>query len=374
MDEFFAVGAPGLESILALELTELGLRPPKIFKGPDGVPGYVEFAAAKGGVMKANLHLRSAERVVVRIGTFTATTLPDLKTSAGKLAWERFIRPGRALDVHVKCAKSKLNHEGAIADRVTTALEGRLKTKSQISPSGLPQRVVIHAKDDVFTVDIDSSGEPLHRRGYRLDGAKAPLKETLAAALLIASGWDRKSNLLDPFCGSGTIAIEAALMAEGLPPGQGRRFAFMEWPQFDHGEWEWTKAAVRRFPTGPILKITASDRDAGAIDAARANAARAGVTERIDFSVRALSAVESPVGPGFIVTNPPYGVRVSEGKDLRDLYAQFGKFARALGVGWTTTMISGDSRLTRATGLPFDQGLSTLNGGLNVRVVSFRPR
>ena len=374
MEEYFAVGAPGLESLLAIELTELGLRRPKIFTAPDDYPGHVAFDAGKNAVMKANRYLRSADRVIVRLGTFAATTFPEFKAAAARLPWERFIAPDRPVRLRIKCAKSKINHEAGIAECAGEALGARLKTKAKISQDDSAQLIFVQAFQDVFTVDIDSSGEPLHRRGYRLAGAKAPLKETLAAALLIASGWDRKSTLLDPFCGSGTIAIEAALLAEGLAPGRDRRFAFMDWPGFDHGDWEWTKASVRRFPIAPYPKILASDRDEGAIKAARANAERAGVAERVEFSVRAVSAVEPPPGPGFIVTNPPYGVRVSEGKDLRDLYAQFGNVVRGLGPEWTTTILSGDPRLTRATGLAFDDGLPTLNGGLGVRVSSCRPR
>ncbi len=374
MEEYFAVGAPGLEPLLAVELTELGLRRPKIFTAPDDYPGYVAFDAGKNVVLKANLHLRCADRVIVRLGTFKATTFPEFKAETSRLAWERFVSPGRTVRFRVKCAKSKLNHEAAIAQRAGEALSARLKAEVKASSEDSAPLILIQATQDVFTVDIDSSGEPLHRRGYRLASAKAPLKETLAAALLIASGWDKKSTFLDPLCGSGTIAIEAALMAEGLAPGRDRRFAFMDWPGFDHGDWEWTKAAVRHFPMAPYPKILASDRDEGAIRAARANAERAGVSERIEFSVRALSAVGPPPGPGFIVTNPPYGVRVGEGKDLRDLYAQLGNVVRGLGPEWTTTILSGDPRLTRATGLSFDEGLSTLNGGLSVRLSSCRPR
>ena len=186
--------------------------------------------------------------------------------------------------------------------------------------------------------------------------------------MVMASGWNKLSPLLDPFCGSGTIPIEAALLAAKIPPGVRRRFAFMEWPHFDSKIWEKLLADTEKAIVSDTPQIIGSDRDAGAIRAAEANAERAGLSDRIEFSKRAISAIDPPPDPGWVVTNPPYGVRVSRTNDLRNLYAQFGKVMRAKCPGWRVTLICDRVQLIRNTGLNFDQGIPTMNGGLKVRL------
>jgi putative N6-adenine-specific DNA methylase len=187
--------------------------------------------------------------------------------------------------------------------------------------------------------------------------------------MVMASGWDKVSSLLDPFCGSGTIPIEAALLAGRIPPGYRRRFAFMDWPHFDSKVWEELLADAAKAIISGIPRIFGSDRDAGAIRAAQANVERADVAGCIEFSRRAISAIDPPSGPGWVVTNPPYGVRVSKTNDLRNLYAQFGKVMRAKCPGWWVTLICDRVQLIRNTGLDFDKGIPTTNGGLKVRLV-----
>ena len=174
---------------------------------------------------RANLHLRTASRVLVRLGDFYAAAFSELRKKAGRLEWERYLRPGQPVALHVTCHKSKLYHSDAVAERVAGAIGDRLgRPTTMLKPAeseddSPPQLVIVRLVNDHCTISIDSSGELLHRRGYRLATAKAPLRETLAAGMLLASGWDVRSPLIDPFCGSGTIAIEAALMRAGLPPG-----------------------------------------------------------------------------------------------------------------------------------------------------------
>jgi putative N6-adenine-specific DNA methylase len=187
--------------------------------------------------------------------------------------------------------------------------------------------------------------------------------------MLLASGWDRVSPLMDPFCGSGTIPIEAVLLARGTPPGYWRTFAFMNWPTFDRALWNTLRGPLSASPEWSPPRVFASDRDAGAIQAAQANAARVGVADGIEFSRRAVSSIDSPVGPGWIVTNPPYGKRLSFGKDLRNLYAQMGNTFRSKCPGWTVTMLCDSAQLVRATRLKFDEVISTTNGGLKVRLL-----
>jgi putative N6-adenine-specific DNA methylase len=369
--ELCAAGAPGLESVLALELTRLGLRPPRLSVADPAAGGRVEFEGDARALARACLFLRTADRVLVRAGGFNASDFASLRRGAARLPWERFLAPGRPVRVKADCRRSKLYHEGAVAERLAEGIGDRLGRPCALSKDERAPLVLVRAAGDAFVVEIDAAGEPLSRRGYRLASGKAPLKETLAAALVLASGWDRRGTLLDPFCGSGTIAIEAALMAAGTAAS--RRFACEDWPGADASAFARERASAAA-PSSPFPGILASDRDAGAVRAARANAERAGVADRIEFSVRAVSDAAAPPGPGWLVTNPPYGVRVSEGKDLRALYARLGSVARGLGPDWTVALLSANPALSRATGLSFDPGLPTLNGGLKVRVVVARPR
>ncbi|HMD89240.1 MAG TPA: hypothetical protein VKF38_08755, partial [Anaerolineaceae bacterium] len=202
---------------------------------------------------------------------------------------------------------------------------------------------------------------------YRLETAKAPLRETLAAGLLLAAGWDITAPLMDPFCGSGTISIEAALLARHIAPGKNRHFAFMDWPGFDSKLWQTHYAeALAGEQSNPNL-ILASDRDAGAIRIAQANAERANVQADIQFSCRAFSAIEPPPGPGWILTNPPYGVRVSPSHDLRDLYTHLGDVLRSLCPGWQIGILCASDYLAGHTRLQFDRTLPLVNGGIPVK-------
>jgi len=338
-------------------------------------PGGIEFEGSLHDAYRANLHLRTASRVLVRLGQFYAAEFPELRRKAGRLLWENYLAPERPIALRTACQKSRLYHETAVAERVAGAIEDRLGKPSPLhkyqedSGTDLPQLIVVRLVDNLCTISIDSSGALLHRRGYRLATARAPLRETLASALVMASGWDKVSPLLDPFCGSGTIPIEAALLAGRVPAGFRRPFAFMDWPHFDSTYWEELLAEAAKAIVSDIPRIMGSDRDAGAIRAAQANAERAGLPGCIEFSSRAISAIDPPPGPGWVVTNPPYGVRVSQTKDLRNLYAQFGKVMRAKCPGWRVTMVCDGVRLIRNTGLGFDQGIPTTNGGLKVRLV-----
>jgi putative N6-adenine-specific DNA methylase len=376
-ETFFAVAAPGLEALVEDELRELGLVPRRESLAayhPGQESGGAYFEGRLEDLYRANLYLRTASRVLVRLGDFYATAFSELRTKAARLEWARYLKPGQPVQMRVACHKSRLYHSDAVAERVAAAIGDRLGKASALckpQPSGEdrpPQLVVVRILNDHCTLSIDSSGALLHRRGYRLETAKAPLRETLAAAMLIVSGWDKTSPLLDPFCGSGTIAIEAAQMALGLPPGEKRNFAFMDWPGYDPLCWDRIVQKAQSIQTQTALSIQASDRDAGAIQMAMANAERAGVAGRIEFSQRAISAVEPPPGPGWVVTNPPYGLRVSHGNDLRDLYSQFGHVLRRCCLGWHVAILGNDLRLFGQLGLDLDTSFGMVNGGVKVRL------
>ncbi len=375
----FAVTAPGLEPLCAAELRALGIG-----AGPE--PGGVAWTGTVDDLHRANLWLRTASRVVLRVASFRARTFFELERHARKVPWERFVSPGRPVRLRVTSRKSKLYHEGAIAQRLLEAIDRAAggigaaaaekgREEDEETGDAGEQLFVVRVLRDEFIVSADTSGALLHLRGYRQAVAKAPLRETLAAACLLGSGWDGRSPLLDPMCGSGTLAIEGALIARGIAPGLAhrespRRYAFMEWPEFDAGRWravvDEAEAAAR--PSGEV-PIVASDRDAGAVAAAEANAERAGVRGDLDLSVRALSAVAPPAGPGWLVTNPPYGARVGESDALRDLYAALGKVVRGRMDGWTVALLSADRRLEAQVGLRFAEAFHTSNGGIPVRLV-----
>jgi len=375
MDKLFAVCAPGLETFLTHELEQLGLSVPSTASaGHEG--GGVEFQGSLRDLYRANLWLRTASRVIIRLGEFRAAAFPELRRKAGRLPWESYLAPGQPVAIRATCEKSRLYHSDAVAERVAGALADRLGRPAPLvkfneeAAVDLPQLIVVRLVHDQCTISVDSSGALLHRRGYRQAVAKAPLRETLAAGVLMASGWDMASPLLDPFCGSGTLPIEAALMARNIAPGGKRRFAFMDWPNFEAAMWSALLVGAR--PTSPLPPIIASDRDAGAIEAAQANAERAGVADCIEFSCRAVSAIEPPPGPGWVVTNPPYGVRVSRSRDLRNLYAQFGNVMRDKCSGWRVAVLheADSDQLLRNTGLNFDEtpSLSLVSGGLKVKL------
>jgi putative N6-adenine-specific DNA methylase len=369
--QVYTITSPDLESITRLELHEIGI---KVFSSNSAVSagdsqeeqGGVSFDGTLEDIYRANLCLRTASRVLVRLGEFGAKGFDEYKKKVIRLPWEKYLKPGTFFQVKVTCRKSRLYHSAAVARETAAVLQDTLRIiPSQIGQSA-GQLILVRILHDHCTISIDSSGELLHRRGYRYQTAKAPLRETLAAGLLIASGWDKISPLIDPFCGSGTIPIEAAMISRGIPPGKNRLFAFMDWPGYDPSFYESIKAEASRMEKGECASIFAYDRDAGAISGANANAQRAGVEGNLQVARQSISELIPPSGIGWIVTNPPYGVRVKGGHDLRDLYSRFGDVLRNQFKGWSVAILSGDPILTGHTRLKFDPPIHFSNGGLPV--------
>lgn len=376
----FAITAPGVDALCAAELRALGIA-----ATPE--PGGVAWEGAMDDLHRANLWLRTASRVVVRAAAFRARSFIELERHGKKVPWERWVTPGRRVRVRVTSKKSKLYHEGAIAERLLNFIDDRVGgigtavavkgAEDEDVQAGDEQLFIVRVLRDEFTISADSSGALLHFRGYRQALARAPLRETLGAAMLLAAGWRGDTPLLDPMCGSGTLPIEAALIARKIAPGlasaarEPRPFAFTAWPGHDADGWNRAVAGARdAIVSSPPVPIFGSDRDAGAIEAARANAARAGVADDIAFDQRPVSAIEPPPGPGLLVANPPYGVRVGETDALRSLYAAVGKTARAKAPGWTLALLSADRKLEGQVGLPFAERFRTSNGGIPVRLVT----
>ncbi len=387
MPNFFAVCTPGLEPFTAKELNELGLllirssSPPNAFspdKDEADLIGGVEFRGSMADLYLANLSLRTASRILFHLGSFYADTFSDLGRRAKRLSWEAYLKPGRPVALRVTCHKSRLFHSAAVTERVLESIGARL---GQTPPtrklggeeeSDSPQLIVVRLVENRCTISLDSSGALLHRRGYRLATAKAPLRETLAAGILMASRWDLQSPLIDPFCGAGTIPIEAALMARGIPPGLRRHFAFMDWPNFDGETWKRLRILARQEQVVSLPLLMGSDRDEGAIRAARENAERAGVADSVVFSCRALSNLDPPPGPGWVVTNPPHGVRLKSKRDLRGLYIRLGRILRAKCAGWHTAILCSSESLLDLTGIRFDRRFPLRSGGLRVTLAKAR--
>jgi putative N6-adenine-specific DNA methylase len=400
--DLYAVTAPGLEAICLAELSLLGIA------------GVVEDGgvAWRGGLeqlYRANLASRTASRILARAGQFRARTFAELERHGARLPWTRYLQPGTTASLRVTCRKSRLYHEGAVAERLARVLldagvsvveakaadtdeaqaagtageagaadTGEAKTAGT-GEAGAAQLLVVRMFRDVCTISVDASGELLHQRGYRQALGRAPLRETIAAAMLLRSGWVGEQPLVDPMCGSGTIAIEAALLARRIPPGlaspgyQARTYAFERWPAFDDVLWARTVQAARaRIRPTAAATIVAADRHGGAITATAANAERAGVAVDITLLHQPLSALAPPAGPGHLVTNPPYGVRVGESRELGALYAALGTVARSRLHGWHVSLLSADDRLAAATALPLQELLTTRNGGIPVRLLSAR--
>jgi putative N6-adenine-specific DNA methylase len=358
----YAITPPGVESVTARELVGLGVEPGAM------EPGGVSFRGGPAALYTANLELRTASRVLVRIGSFRAASFRELERRAGRISWERFLAGDTLPAFRVTSRKSRLYHQGAVEERLERIAENG-RNEPRTGENGT-QLFVVRLFRDECTISVDSSGELLHRRGYRLDVGGAPLRETLAAALLLESGWDGRAPLADPFCGSGTIPIEAALIARSIAPGLRRGFAFERWPECDAAAWARIRTSaesrVRERAPGPIL---GADRDGRAIQAAEENAARAAVSADVELRREPVAGFHPPGRSGYIVTNPPYGVRVGERGKLRGLYVQFGRMVRERCPGWQVTLLSPRRELEHATGLPFRSRLLTSNGGLRVRVV-----
>lgn len=361
--DIFLVCPPGLEPLLREEAAEAG------FAGARAVSGGVEITGGWPEVWRANLALRGATRVLVRLGSFRALHLAQLDKRARKFPWAEVLPRGATVRVEAVCRNSRIYHAGAAAQRIETALREEMDARA--APDGL--RVMVRIEDDLCVVSLDTSGEGLHKRGHKLAVGKAPLRETLAALFLRACGFRGTEPVVDPMCGSGTFVLEAAEIAAGLAPGRGRSFAFEGFAGFDPEAWAAMKAAAA--PTSPAARFRGSDRDEGAVRMAAGNADRAGVADWCDFVRAAVSDLEPPPGPpGLVIANPPYGARIGEQRLLFGLYGALGKTLRDRFAGWRVGIVTSDAGLARASGLPFGPpGPPVDHGGLKIRLHSTGP-
>ncbi|MCV2864787.1 THUMP domain-containing class I SAM-dependent RNA methyltransferase [Albidovulum sediminicola] len=360
--EIFLAALPGFEPLLAEEARAVGLP------GVQEVPGGVTCTGGWPDVWRANLALRGASRVLVRIGGFRAFHLAQLDKRARRFPWGDVLRPGATVRVEATCRRSKIYHAGAATQRIVRALVETLGAR-EAEEGEAAIRLLARIEDDLVTFSLDTSGEPLHRRGHKVAVNKAPLRETMAAMFLRDCGYDGAEPVLDPMCGSGTFVIEAAEIAAGLMPGRSRAFAFEDFAGFDAGAWGAMKAGVS--PRAPVQRFYGSDRDAGAIRMSRDNAERAGVAEFCTFACHPVSDLAPPEGaPGLVMVNPPYGARIGGNRNLLfGLYAALGGVLKERFGGWRVGLVTSDAGLAKATGLPFAApGPEIPHGGIKVRL------
>lgn len=357
-EDFFAVVAPGLEPVCAAELVELDLAPAR------ACPGGVEFAGRLADLYRANLQVRTASRIVVRFAAFRCRDFPTLYRQASRLPWGRFVRAETPLHCRVTCRNSRLLHTGRVAETLQAGAAHALGR--QPLPGAAGQLVLVRIVDDVVELSIDSSGELLHRRGYRTSVAAAPLRETLAAGMLRLLAWHGDEPLADPLCGTGTLLLEGALLAARRAPGLQREFAFQQWPGYRDGLWAQLCQAARRAEHPCPTTIAGADCDGTALAAAGANLERAGLTTAVTLQQLALAEQPIHAGSGLVVCNPPYGKRLVTRQPLADYYAGLGRELQRAYPGWRKAMICPEPRLAHATGLPFRELAVLDNGGLQV--------
>jgi len=357
--KLFAVVPPGLETICRRELQPLGVRSTR------SVRGGVEFVGGLRELYLANLWLRSASRVLVRVGEFRSRDFPAFFRKCRQLAWGEFIRPGQPLKIRVTSRKSRLFHTDRVEQVVREAI-GHVLGEPRVDSSQVDVMLVVQVIDDHCLISVDSSGEHLHRRGYRKKAVPAPIRENLAAGLLLHAGWSGNLPLLDPMCGSGSFVIEAALLAANLPPGSNRHFAFMDWPGYRAGLWQTLLAEAGRQQTQLKIRIEGRDLSEEALDAAQQNAAAAGVAEWIDWQVGDVLQLPPPEHPGLVICNPPYGGRLGDATELPGWYRRLGLLFEQYYPEWKLALIVPDPGLLSGWQRDLRNRLSCKNGGIEV--------
>ncbi len=363
----------GLEAVLKREITELGYEITEV------EDGRVSFWGDADAVCRANIFLRTAERVLLKAGSFRAVTFEELFDKTKALAWEEYIpKNGKFWVSKAASVKSRLFSPSDIQSIMKKAMVKRLQERYRVEwfpEDGAAYPIRVFLKKDIVTVGIDSSGVSLHKRGYREVSGKAPITETLAAALIMLTPWRRDRVLVDPFCGSGTFPIEAAMMAANIAPGMNRSFTSEAWDNLiDKKNWydviDEANEGVRGDIGAEDVDIQGYDIDPSVIKVARRNAREAGVDHLIHFQERDVRNLRHPKKYGFIITNPPYGERLEDKKDLPELYRAFGESFRMLD-SWSAYMITSYEDAERYFGSKADKNRKIYNGMLKTYYYQF---
>lgn len=360
----------GLEAVLKREIYDLGYEITKV------EDGRVTFEGDEEAICRANIFLRTAERVMIQVGRFKATTFEELFQGIKNLPWEEYIpEDGKFWVKKASSINSKLFSPSDIQSIAKKAMVERMKQKYHkewFKEDGASYPVRIFLLKDEVAVALDTSGDSLHKRGYRTMTSKAPLTETLAASLIMLTPWRKERILVDPFCGSGTFPIEAAMIAANIAPGMNRDFTAEEWTNLiDRKLWyECVKEAEDMIDTTVKVDIQGYDIDGDVIKAARENAKRAGVEHMIHFQQRAVADLSHPKKYGFIITNPPYGERLEDKADLPELYTQIGQAYQRLD-SWSMFLITSYTDTEKYIGRKADKNRKIYNGMLKTYFYQF---
>ena len=360
----------GLESVLKREIQDLGYE---IVQVEDG---RVTFAGGMDAVCRGNIFLRTAERILLKVGSFRAETFEELFERTKEIPWEEYIpQDGKFWVTKAASVKSRLFSPSDIQSIMKKAMVERLKTRYRIqwfpeTGSSYPVRVFL--MKDVVTVGLDTTGTSLHKRGYRPVAGKAPIAENLAAALIMLTPWKRDRILVDPFCGSGTFPIEAAMMAANIAPGMNRSFTAESWTNLipKKSWYEAVNEAQDMIDDNIEADIQGYDADGDVLRTARRNAEEAGVSHLIHFQQREVRNLSHPKKYGFIITNPPYGERLEEKETLPRIYKEFGDAFRKLD-SWSAYMITSYDDAERYFGKKSDKNRKIYNGMIRTYFYQF---
>lgn len=373
MNRKFEIIAPchfGLEAVLKKEIYDLGYEITNV------EDGRVAFEGDAEAVCRANIFLRTAERILIKAGEFSAETFEELFEGIKAIPWETYIpRDGKFWVTKASSIKSKLFSPSDIQSIAKKAMVERLKQsyhEERFPETGAAYPLRLFLLKDRVTVALDTTGESLHKRGYRTMTGKAPITETLAAALILLTPWRKERILLDPFCGSGTFPIEAAMMAANIAPGMNRSFTAEAWTNLvDRKLWyETVDEARKMIDTDVKVDIQGYDIDAEVVKIARENAKRAGVEQLIHFQQRPVEATSHPKKYGFLITNPPYGERIADKEELPQLYGEIGQAMNRLDC-WSAYLITGYEDAERYIGRKADKNRKIYNGMLKTYFYQF---
>ena len=360
----------GLESVLKREIQDLGYEIAQV------EDGRVTFYGGADAACRANVFLRTAERVLLKAGSFKAVTFDELFEKTKAIPWENYIpKNGKFWVAKASSVKSKLFSPSDIQSIMKKAMVDRLRSRYHVQwfqEDGASYPLRVFLMKDIVTIGIDTSGDSLHKRGYRPSAGKAPISETLAAALIMLTPWRKERILVDPFCGSGTFPIEAAMMAADIAPGMNRSFLAEEWKHLVPRKcwYDANEEAQDRINLNIETDIQGFDLDPEALKAARANAKMAGVDKLIHFQQRPVAELHHPKKYGFIVTNPPYGERLEDKADLPELYSQIGEAYRRLDA-WSMYLITSYEDTERYIGRKADKNRKIYNGMLKTYFYQF---
>jgi len=369
-EQFFSPCPRGLEAVLASELSELGALDVK------AVEGGVSFAGGLHLCYRANLESRIASRVLWRLGAWEYQREDDIYKRVAALPWREYFDARLTIRVNVSAIASPLRSLDFITLRIKDAVCDRFRKDTGSRPSvdtNVPD-VRIHAffEGSQFQLYLDTSGEPLFKRGWRRTQGEAPLKENLAAGILALTGWQPGLALLDPMCGAGTLLVEAAMIALRMAPGAARSFGFEKLRSFDARLWQSTLAAARSAQRAPtMLPIFGADLYGEQLKLARANLAGAGLDGVVSLKQANVLELPAPASSGVILTNPPYGVRIGEQRELAAFYPKLGDALKAKYAGWNAWIFTGDLRLPKLIGLKPSRRIPLYNGALECRLYGF---